>query len=768
MNDPQNLINDLSSGYQDTYRQNKVILSFSQFIDLVYQSPRRFVRNALDYLIDTIEFFKTQDVIYPGFDAISRYRIFDLGTEKGVPIIGGERAQREMMQILKSFSRLGHASRLILLHGPNGSAKTSTIDAIAHGMQSYSHTDEGAVYRFNWVFPEDRDNLPSSRGDSGKIGFAHDHHGGKDFPDSFALLDDQKISARLVSEYKENPLFLLPQPQRESLLRAWIARDEGCDPERVVLPPALLSSGLSKKNQQIFENLLNAYGGDLSRVYAHVQVERFFFSRQYRVGISTVEPQMSVDAHEKQVTLDKNYQNLPTVLHTISFYQAEGELVEANRGLLEFSDLLKRPIEAFKYLLSAVEKSSINLHSGTAHLDLVFMGTSNEKHLDAFKTAADFASFKGRMDLITVPYLLLPDEEAKIYAHDIEAIEKVKPIAPYTIRMLCCWAVMTRLKQPDPERYPQEFRALIKKIDPYSKILLYEGKNLQSLLSSAEQAQLAEIRQDIWEESLGMVVYEGRFGASPREVRSILHRAVENTDQSVLTAVAIFRELKDLIRDRTVYEFLQFEARGQYHDVNLFIEILITRFLHDFEKELISSMAMADEQEYHLLLRKYIDHVVAEIKREKIWDAATNAFVQPSEKIMSDIESILAVESSDVFRHRNSLLSRIAAFRIEHPDEEIIINHVFNDYLEKIKFHFYEKMKQRILEIYHAMLSLASGGVPDHNIELYDQAEKTFENMEKRFGWQKESVTECLRFLLKERGKIKEDSVEKNKEHDQA
>ena len=68
---------------------------------------------------------------------------------------------------------------------------------------------------------------------------------------------------------------------------------------------------MSKKNQDIFETLLNGYQGNINEVLRHIQVERFFFSRQYRVGISSIEPQMAIDAYEKQITSDRNYQIYP-------------------------------------------------------------------------------------------------------------------------------------------------------------------------------------------------------------------------------------------------------------------------------------------------------------------------------------------------------------------------------------------------------------------------------------------------------------------------
>ena len=119
--------------------------------------------------------------------------------------------------------------------------------------------------------------------------------------------------------------------------------------------------------------MLAAYDGEIEKVFRHIQVERFFYSRQYRIGISTVEPQMSMDAQEKQLTMDKNIVNLPAVLHNIRFTESVGELVEANRGILEFSDLLKRPLEAFKYLLTTVERATLDCPLQRRILTLFFL-----------------------------------------------------------------------------------------------------------------------------------------------------------------------------------------------------------------------------------------------------------------------------------------------------------------------------------------------------------------------------------------------------------
>lgn len=746
MPDSRAYIDDITLQFRDVYVKRNVLMTFHEYVNLVAHNPRKFIRNSAQYLLDAFAYFETETVDSLFHQEQVRFKLFNIGTERSGPIIGGEQFQNEFYYILKNFARNGFNSLLTLFHGPNGSAKSSTVETIANAMEAYSKTEEGAIYRFNWIFPTDKDSYPAKDG-LGSIGFSKYGNNASGTYSSFALLEESKISAKLSSEFKENPLFLFPMPFREKLLHTWLSSTEKNPTEDSSFPPHLLSNGLSKKNQEIFEHLLNSYHGDLEKVFRHVQVERFYFSKQYRVGISTVEPQMSIDAFEKQVTLDKSYMNLPSILQAINFHQYIGPIVEANRGILEFSDLLKRPIETFKYLLSAIEKSSINLPSGTAGLDIIFVATTNDKHLDAFKSVPDFSSFKGRFELVTVPYILVPKQEALIFTRDIEVIKKAKPVSPHSLEILCTWGVLTRLKQPDPEKYPQKFRALISRMDPFAKLALYENKSLPSF-SRQEQTLLREIRSKIVAESQGTLIYEGRFGASPRELRGILHRASNNVKYTDLTPMAIFEEIEILIKDKSVYEFLQFESRGHYHDVAYFLEKLKENFTRTFENEVIQSMSMVGEGEYVSLLERYVAHVVAYIKNEKLWDEVSRSHIVPSEKLMNDIESMLQISSS-TNEHRNNLLSRIAAFRIENPSKNVVVGQLFHDFLTAIKEHSYNE-KRKIIDLnFKAMIAL-------EREESIDEASRTlalqtYEHMESHFGYTRQATYECMRFIFKQK-----------------
>lgn len=748
---PLEYISDLDQKTQEHFKKSKTILSFQEFLNQVKSSPKSLIRNSASFIKDTLDYFGKEEVTIHN-DTKIRFKLFDKGTEKHKPIIANEGVQESIYKNLGSFVQQGFPNKLIMLHGPNGTAKTSIIESITYAMHRYSKTEEGAVYRFNWIFPTDKTATPKAYGETGPIGFAGLNDQQEIIEDqSYAYLEEGKVACKIHSEYKENPIYLIPMPQREIWLKQWIAESEGKDPDDIQLPPHIYLSGLSKRNQLIYEQLLSAYNGQLSKVFRHIQVERFFYSRQYRIGVGTIEPQMSIDAIEKQMTMDKNLANLPTILQNISFHEAAGPLIEANRGLLEFSDLLKRPLETFKYLLSTIENSTLNLASSTANLDIVFVATSNEKHLDAFKAIPDFASFKSRFELVTVPYLLKPSDEEKIYSRDIKLLSKRKKVSPHTVNLLCSWAALTRYKQPDPDYYETKYRTLVSKIDPVSKMKLYDSQPLTPAFNHDEEKTLKEIAKQVYEESDNVSIYEGRYGASPREITAILHLAAQNPKHETLTPMAIFDELEKLVKDKTVYEFLQIEPRGKYHQPSEFIELMKDEFTKRFEREIITSMTLVEEQEYDSLLNKYIDNVVAQVKKEKVLNKITGSYDDPSEKLMKDVETIIGTTGS-ISAHREALLGRIAAYKLDNPNKKLVLSDIFENYLKKIQDHYHAEQQSIVEDNYKAILTLdeENHNLSDKQIEL---AETTIKNLSTRFSYDEISAKSALKFMISHRKK---------------
>src|SRR5262249_5017819 len=161
-----------------------------------------------------------------------------------------------------------------------------------------------------------------------------------------------------------------------------------------------------------------------------------------------------------------------------------------NRGLIEYSDLLKRPVDAFKYLLGACETGSVNVSSTIAYLDTVMIGSTNEVQLDAFKEFPDFTSFKARIELIRVPYLLSASDERQIYAPQLRRVAFEKHVAPHVNWTAALWAVLTRLKKPNSINYPPNVSTIVSNLSPLDKARLYDHAEVPASLSPEDKKLL--------------------------------------------------------------------------------------------------------------------------------------------------------------------------------------------------------------------------------------------------------------------------------------
>lgn len=742
----QNLLAQYSDEFNKLYKKRKIILSFKDFTDLVSEEPELFIRDASHYLTDVFRYHGERKVKHLDLLDTNKFLLFEKISSKEKNILGCERVQNEVFHALSKFRRKGYVDKLILLYGPSASSKSLTVAKIAAAMENYSKQTQGAVYKFNWIFPLTLDRHKKGGHFSGKIGFGDD--GATQELSTFAFLDENQILAKIHSEFKENPLFLIPMPYRENFLRKILASKEGVKEEDVNIPEHLFTNGLSKKNQEILDNMLQIYEGDLSKVFRHIQVERFFYSSQYRVGISSIDPQMPADAYEKQITVNGNYHKLPPYLHDINFHESYGELVEGNRGLVEYSDLLARPLSHIKQLLSTIERRFIKLTSSTAQLDIVYMATTDDKHMEAFQATPEFHFFRGRFEEITVPYLLRPSEEREIYKNDLEALKKEMNVAPHTIDLLVLWAIMSRLKPCQLTQLDENSQALLARLAPEEKIKLYEGKSLLDSFTEGEEKILRSLRKKIWEDGKEGTLFEGRFGPSPRDIVTLLHKSAQRAKDGTLTAVEVFEELKEFTKEKSIYEFLQFEPQGKYHNQEHFLEAIKEEYTKRFEEEIASAMSIAHNEEYQLYLERYIRHVVAYLKNQKLHDRNTNTYETPSRELMSNVENILQI-TEHIEDYRSKLLNKIAAYKIENPGVEIKIENLFRTELEKIKKHFFTEQRKIIEGNYELILRYF---YPEKNFPLSESEKKsvalTFENMKNEFGYSEEAIHKSVLFVL--------------------
>lgn len=672
------------------FQEGRRLLSFQQYLELFASEPVRFGRDAARYVRDMFDHFGTRTVVRPWGD-LTRFRLFDAawevegdgvrgaGEPKGyhareATLVGQEELQAEIYRALSNFVQEGRANRLILMHGPNGSAKSTIAACILRALEHYSTLDEGALYRFHWVFPS-RKTLRGSIGFGGESGTptAADQM-------SYAHLSDDQIDARLVIELRDHPLFLLPVPERQKLIRR-IYEATGA-PE----PPSewLMTGRLSHKNQQVFEALLTSYGGSLAETLRHVQVERYFISRRYRVGAVTLGPELSVDAAERQITADRSLAALPTSLQATTLFEAYGQLIEAAGGVIEFSDLLKRPLDAYRYLQLTLETGEVSLAQQTVQLNVVMIGSANEVHLNAFREHPEFPSFRGRFELLRAPYLRSYQDEQQIYDTQLTPFV-TRHVAPHATRVAAQFAVLTRMRQPEAKRYSDALAPIVAGLTAVEKMELFATGTAPERLDPDAQKLLRAGIEQIYHESSASVDFEGRIGVSPREIRTLLLDAAQSPDYGCLSPFAVLSGLDELCKRTAEYDWLKEKPlAGGYHDHKLFRDVVRVRLLDTIEEEMRTASGLVDETRYAELFDRYISHVGVWVKGEKIRNPHTGEFENPDERMMREVEALLGVKSKHD-DHRRGLISTIAAWAIDHPGEKIVNAVVFPQLMRKLR-----------------------------------------------------------------------------------
>ena len=623
--------------------------------------------------------YGTEEVYRP-YGYYTRFKLFDCPFDDGRdPLVGQEAAQEAVFGHLNDFAVHGRVNNLILLNGPNGSAKSRFISCVMRALEDYSQQPEGALYTFSWVFPSEA--LDTTHIGFGKAGKSTDSM------DTYAHLKETEIEARLFNETRDHPLLLLPKTERLEFL-------EQCLGEGYPLPLSIADGELSPKARQIFDALLKAYHGDLREVLKHVQIERMTISRRYRRSAVTVDPQMRVDAGVRQVTADRSLASLPPSLQNLTLYEPMGDLVDANRGILEFNDLLKRPVEAFKYILSTCENGTVRLDTMTLYLDTVFLGSCNAEHLTAFKQIPDFASFKARTELVTVPYLLDFPRESQIYWDLLRTLSSGIAIGPHVPNVLALWAVLCRLERPltyrDQDKGVQE---ALSKLTPFEKANMYAAGVLPSGLSREVEYQLRTRIPELYAEHMASEAYEGRFGPSPRELKGLLLNAARHS-HGAFTGVTVLGALRELCEQRAVYPFLNLETDGEYTNPLRSIGVVRTWYLNTVEEELHEAMGLVDREATTSLLTQYIDHVVHFIRKERRTNPVTGNSEDPDAGLMRDIEKKLSIDSSETDSFREGLVHRIAAWRMDNPEDELDYNLIFADIIGGLNDAFYDEKRK--------------------------------------------------------------------------
>jgi len=381
------------------------------------------------------------------------------------------------------------------------------------------------------------------------------------------------------------------------------------------------------------------------------------------------------------------------------------------------------------------------------------MGSANEIHLGAFREHPEFASFRGRLEMLRTPYLRSWVEEKAIYDAQISP-HVSRHVAPHSTEMAAMFAVLTRMRKPNPDRYPRALGAVVASLSAIEKMdLLTLGITPERLDPDAQKTLKAKI-PDVYNESDVYPIYEGRVGASTREMRSVLLDAAQSKIYACLSPLAILAELDELCGRVAEYEWLQEEQlAGGYHDHKGFREALRGRLLDAWEGEMRTASGLVSESQYAELFDRYVSHVGVWVKKEKIRNRATGGYEDPDERMMAEVELLLGARG-DPNEYRRGLISTIAAWAIDHPGQKIDNTVVFAPLTKRLREAVFAERRKQVAMLARDLVVLLSEGGAGLTEEQRKVAAGAAQRLKEKFGYcdhcAKDAVSALVRWRFAE------------------
>src|ERR1700674_5653970 len=366
-----------------------------------------------------------------------------------------------------------------------------------------------------------------------------------------------------------------------------------------------------------------------------VPVKRIAFSEKYRVGVGTFTPSdpKSQDISELVGGIDLSTIGEVGVESDPRAYRFDGELNIANRGLMEFVEMLKTD-EKFLYVLLTLSQEQ-NIKTGRfsmIYADEVVVSHTNEHEYQAFVGNKKSEALQDRIILVKVPYNLRVSDEIKIYEKLLKqsALQNVH-IAPYTLRIASVFAILTRL-----EASKKAGMSIMKKLK------LYDGEDIEDF----KQKDIKELQDE--------ALREGMDGISPRYVINRLSSALVKQNTTCINPIDALRALRDGLDQHTsitreererYLNFIQ-EARKEYDDMA--------------RKEVQRAFVYSYEESAHTLLNNYLDNVEAYCNKTRLRDPITEEEMEPDEQLMRSIEEQIGVSENAKKAFREEILIRIS------------------------------------------------------------------------------------------------------------
>ncbi|TFH27404.1 MAG: serine protein kinase PrkA, partial [Myxococcales bacterium] len=336
-------------------------------------------------------------------------------------------------------------------------------------------------------------------------------------------------------------------------------------------------------------------------------------------------------------------------------------------------------------------------------INAVMVASSNELHLSAFRQHPEYNSFRGRIVRLRMSYLLDVNREREIY--DGQIVPQIpRHVAPHTTYVAALWAVLTRLRRPDASEFTDsDLGAIAASLTPLEKADLLTDGLVPSRFDADQANILAGGIEAVELQGASSSDYEGINGASPREIRMLLLDAAADLEEPCVSPLTFLSRLQEFC-DRDDYEFLKEQPDGAYRDHSAFVDVVKQRWLDMVESELRAASGLIDEHSHLGLFNRYVTHVSHWVKKERIFNPVTGQDEEADAELMRSVEEKLGADGAQAFR--NELLSGIAAWAIDHPDQQVDYEALFPSYIEQLRQAYFDDRRGQVGEIGQAIVAL--------------------------------------------------------------
>jgi serine protein kinase len=502
----------------------------------------------------------------------------------------------------------------------------------------------------------------------------------------------------------EDPLHLVPLEMREQFLEKF---NEGRDSEDHIR----VDGDLCPPCRYYQRELMRRYDGDWTQMIRHVRVHRLVFSEQDRIGIGTFQPKDEKNQDSTELTGDINYRKI-AIYGSDSDPRAfnfDGEFNIANRGVIEFIEMLKLDVAFLYDLLGASQEHKVKSKKfAQTDIDEVIIGHTNEPEYRRLENNEFMEALKDRTVRIDVPYITKLKDEIKIYERDFNPKKVAVHISPHTLEMAAMWAVLSRLEEPKKAN-----------LTLLQKLKLYDGKSLPGFTDD----NIKELRKE--------AQHEGMEGISPRYVQDKISNALVNYQQDgYINPFMVMNELESGLKNHPL--ITSEEDRQRYRELLVVAKEEYTEIVKNEVQRAIS----ADEEAIKRLCANYIDNIKAYTQKERVINKFTGQAEEPDERLMRSIEKKIDIPESRKDDFRREIMNYIGALAIEGKTFDYRTNERLHKALE---LKLFEDQKDSI-----KLTSLVSRVVDKDTQEKIDVVKS---RLIKNFGYNEQSATDVLNYV---------------------